>query len=101
MRACALSPFGSYSDCDMSGSLQTRADSPDVRFVPAGWLVGALGVARFVVSRGKFGKLGIAALLWAVTPRKLKLFAAGLVAAWLLVVLGSLAAIVLLAMQLS
>ena len=51
-------------------------------------------------SRGKFGKLGIAALLWAVTPRKLKLIAAGFVAAAMLVVLGSLAAIVLLAMQL-
>ena len=62
--------------------------------------MGALGVARVVISRGKFGKLGIAALLWAVTPRKLKLIAAGFVAAAMLVVLGSLAAIVLLAMQL-
>jgi len=85
----------------MSESLQSPARSTEVRFVPAGWLVTALGAARFVVSRGKFGKLGIAALLWAVTPRKLKLIAAGFVAAGLLVVLGSLAAIVLLAMQLS
>ena len=67
--------------------------------VPAGWLVAALGMARFVVSKGKYGKFGIAALLWAVTPRKLKLFAAGLVAAALVVVMGALAAIVLLAMQ--
>jgi hypothetical protein len=81
-------------------AVSTHSSSGEVRFVPAGWLVGALGVARFVVSRGKFGKLGIAALLWAVTPRKLKLIAAGFVAAAMLVVLGSLAAIVLLAMQL-
>jgi hypothetical protein len=89
----------------MRASLQEPAAYPseprqDIRFVPARWLVAALGVARFVVSRGKFGKLGIAALLWAVTPRKLKLFAAGFVTAGLIVVLGALAAIVLLAMQL-
>ena len=83
-----------------ASAVSTREPQGDVRFVPAGWLVGALGVARFVASRGKFGKLGIAALLWAVTPRKLKLIAAGVVAAAMVVVLGSLAAIVLLAMQL-
>lgn len=71
----------------------------DVRFVPAGWLVAALGVSRFVLSRGKYGKLGIATLLWSLTPRKVKLFAAGVAAGAVLVVLGSLAAIVLLAMQ--
>jgi hypothetical protein len=89
----------------MRVSLQRRAAYPsgggqDVRFVPAGWLVAALGVARLVVSKGKYGKLGIAALLWAVTPRKVKLFAAGLAAAAMIVVLGALAAIVLLVMQL-
>ena len=82
-------------------AVSTRESHGEVRFVPAGWLVSALGVVRFVASRGKFGKLGIAALLWAVTPRKLKLIAAGIVAAALVVVLGSLAAIVLLAIQLA
>jgi hypothetical protein len=81
-------------------AVSTREPQGEVSFVPAGWLVRTLAVARFVASRGKFGKLGIAALLWAVTPRKLKLVAAGIVAAALVVVLGSLAAIVLLAMQL-
>jgi hypothetical protein len=81
-------------------AVSTRKSQGEVRFVPAGWLVHALGIARFVASRGKFGKLGIGALLWAVTPRKLKLIAAGIVAACLIVVIGSLAAIVLLAMQL-
>jgi hypothetical protein len=81
-------------------AVSTPLQRDEVRFVPAGWLVAGLGVARFVLSRGKFGKLGIAALLWAVTPRKLKLIAAGFAAAALVVVLGSLAAIVLLAMQL-
>jgi hypothetical protein len=81
--------------------LSTTEPHGDVRFVPAGWLVAALGMARFVVSRGKFGKLGVAALLWSVTPRKLKLIAAGFVGAALVVVLGALAAIVLLALQLA
>ena len=90
----------------MRASLESPAapaGSPrsNVRFVPAGWVVAALGVARFVVSRGKFGKLGIAALLWSVTPRRLKLAAAGFVAAALIVLLGSLAAIILLALQLT
>jgi hypothetical protein len=81
-------------------AVTTHEPRSEVRFVPAGWLVGALSLARFVASRGKFGKLGIAALLWSVTPRKLKLIAAGIVAGAVIVVLGSLAAIVLLAMQL-
>jgi len=73
----------------------------EVRFVPAQWLVAALSVSRLVLSRGKFGKLGIAALLWSLTPRKLKLFALGIVAAWLIVVAGALAALALLVLQLS
>ena len=105
MRAAAIGKAPPATLTTMRTSLQRLPASPaagdDVRFVPAGWLVAAIGVARFVVSKGKYGKLGIAALLWAVTPRKLKLFAAGLVAAALVVVMGALAAIVLLAMQLA
>jgi hypothetical protein len=82
-------------------AVSTPDSREEVRFVPANWLAAALGVARFAISRGKFGKLGIAALLWSVTPRKLKLIAAGFVAAGLIVVLGALAAIVLLAMQIA
>jgi glutaminase len=50
---------------------------------------------------GKLGKLGIAGLVWAVLPRKLKLAAWGLVLGAAIVLLGSLAALALLAMQLS
>jgi hypothetical protein len=82
-------------------AVSTRREHDDLRFVPAGWVVAALGLARLVVSRGKFGKLGIAALLWSVTPRKLKLVAAGFLAAALVVLLGALSAIVLLALQLA
>jgi len=73
----------------------------DVRFVPAGWLIAALGASRVVLRHGKLGKVGIATFLWSLTPRKVKLVAAGFLAAALIVVLGALAAIALLALQLS
>ena len=105
MRAAAMGTSSPATLATMRASSQRLPARPaareDVRFVPAGWLVAALGLARFVVSKGKYGKLGIAALLWAVTPRKVKLFAAGFLAAGLIVVLGALAAIVLLALQLA
>jgi hypothetical protein len=82
-------------------TVSTPSRTDEVRFVPAGWIVALLGVARLVVRRGKFGKLGIAALLWSVAPRKLRLVLYGIVGAALVVVLGALAAIALLALQLS
>jgi hypothetical protein len=74
---------------------------PGVRFVPAGWLVAAVGVSRVLLRGGKLGKLGLAGFVWAVLPRKLKLAAWGLVLGAAIVLLGSLAALVLLAMQLT
>jgi len=71
----------------------------EIRFVPADWLVALAGVARVALRRGKFGKLGIAALLWSVAPPKLRLFLYGIVGAALVVVLGALAAIALLVLQ--
>jgi hypothetical protein len=79
---------------------QTVAAEPDVRFVPARWLVVALGVSRMLLRGGKLGKLGIAGIAWSLLPRKLKLIAIGLVVAASIVVAGSLAAIALLLMQL-
>ena len=73
----------------------------EFRFVPAGWLVAALGAARIWLRGGSLGTLGIAGLVWSVTPRPLKLAAVFLVTAATIVLVGALAAIVLLAMQLS
>jgi hypothetical protein len=73
----------------------------ELRFVPAGWLVAALGAARIWLRGGSLGPLGIAGLVWSVAPRPLKLAAVFLVAAATIVLVGALAAIVLLAMQLS
>lgn len=72
-----------------------------VWFVPARWLVVALAIARLLLTRGLFAKVGVAGLLWSVAPRKLRLAAAGALAAVSIMIAGSVAAIALLALQLS
>jgi hypothetical protein len=84
----------------MRNSLEAPSRN-EIRFVPADWLVALAGVARLALRRGKFGKLGIAALLWSVAPRKLRLVLYGMVGAALVVVLGAFAAIALLFLQLT
>ena len=70
-------------------------------FVPARWLVMALATARLLLTKGAFAKVGVAGLVWSLAPRKLRIVAGGLVAAAMVMVAGSLAAIALLALQLS
>jgi hypothetical protein len=87
------------------GSLLLRRTAPptrqepsnEIRFVPARWLVLALGL---VLKRGALGKVGIATLLWSFAPRKLKLVVGGLAAWMAIIMLGSIAAIALLFLQL-
>ncbi len=67
-------------------------------FVPARWVVLALGAGRLLL-RG--GKLGLAGLAWTFLPRKLKLWAVGLALAASIVVVGALAAIALLVLQIA
>jgi uncharacterized membrane protein YecN with MAPEG domain len=71
----------------------------DLRFVPARWLVLLLGIAWTVLTGGKVAKLGLVGLVWSVTPKPLKVAAAGVVVTWMIVVVGALAAITLLALQ--
>jgi hypothetical protein len=74
----------------------------EFRFVPARWiLVLAAVVARLLLKGGTLGKFGIVGLVWAFVPRKLKFAAAGLAAAAMIVLVGAIAAITLLALQLS
>lgn len=85
-------------------SLVRRADAvpeSELAFVPARWVVVALGATRLVLRGGKLGKLGLAGLAWAFLPRKLKLWAVGLAVAATIVVIGSLAAIALLVLQIA
>jgi len=81
--------------------LDKRRSQTGIWFVPARWLVVVFAVARLVLTRGAVAKVGVAGLLWTLTPRKLKIAAAGLAAAAAIVVAGSLAAVALLALQLS
>ena len=78
-----------------------QGDLRDVQFIPARWLVLALAVVESLVSRGRISKLGIASLVWAVTPRSLKITAAGLAVGVSIVLLGAIAALTLLALQLT
>jgi len=61
----------------------------------------ALAIARLLLTQGAFATVGVAGLLWSFAPRKLRVVAGGLVAAAMIMVAGSLAAIALLALQLS
>jgi uncharacterized membrane protein YecN with MAPEG domain len=58
-----------------------------------------LGIAWTVLTGGKVAKLGLVGLVWSVTPKPLKVAAAGVVVTWMIVVLGALAAITLLVLQ--
>jgi hypothetical protein len=75
--------------------------SDRVRFVPAAWLVAVLGILRLWLGGRRVSKVGVARLLWSVAPGRLKLVAAGLGLASLIVLAGALAALTLLAIQLS
>jgi hypothetical protein len=74
----------------------------EYRFVPASWLAAALAVGKIWLRGGSLGTLGIAGLLvWSFSPRPLKLAAVFLVATVATALAGALAAIALLAMQLT
>jgi len=77
-------------------SRERTGSTYEIRFVPARWLVLLLGIAGTLLTGGK---LGLAGLAWSVTPKPLKVAAAGLVVTWMIVVAGALAAITLLLLQ--
>jgi hypothetical protein len=70
-------------------------------FVPARWLVIAVAIGRLLLSRGSLAKVGVVGLLWSFAPRTLKMVTVGLAAAATIMIAGTLAAIALLALQLS
>ena len=73
----------------------------EVQFVPARWLVLLLSVVWAVFSPGPISKVGITSLVWSFAPRSVKIAAGGLAAAAMVVLLGAIAAIALLALQLT
>jgi hypothetical protein len=66
-----------------------------------GRLMTALGIPTHWVRWVRVGKRALLLLAWTLVPRRLKLFAAGLAAAGVLVALGSVTALVLVIAQLS
>jgi hypothetical protein len=72
----------------------------DVWFVSARWLFAVLAVVRLLLRGGKLTKFGIVGLVWAVAPRKLKVAAAALAVTGTIAVVGAIAAIALLVLQL-
>jgi hypothetical protein len=74
---------------------QARFDSS-----PVGRFLAALGI-RLYVWRFRFTKWGVLSFAWAAVPRQVKLVAGGLVAGWLLVAAGIVAACVVLLAQLT
>ena len=106
--------FGMGSDLDKRETrvLPSRASSAprirnrertgsayEIRFVPARWLVLLLGITWTVLGGGKIARLGLASLLWSATPKPVKVVAAAVVVTWMVVIVGALAAITLLALQ--
>jgi hypothetical protein len=79
---------------------RTRA-AYEIRFVPARWLALLLGITWTMLTGGKIARLGLVGLVWSITPRRVKVVAAGVVLTWMVVVAGALAAIALLALQIS
>ncbi len=59
----------------------------------AGRVVAWLGLSSAFVHRVRFSKRGLLFLAWALVPRRFKLIAAGVLAAWLLVAIGAFAAL--------
>jgi hypothetical protein len=59
----------------------------------AGRLVAWLGLSSAFVDRVRFTKRGLLFLAWALVPRRIKLVAGGVVAAWLIVAIAAIAAL--------
>jgi uncharacterized membrane protein len=92
-----------YTGCGMGSSVEKRSSNApaEVRFVPARWLVVMLAIGRLLFTGGRITKFGILGLIWSFTPRALKITAAGVAAAATIVLVGAVAAITLLALQIS
>jgi len=66
-----------------------------IEFYPARWLVATAAFLWLWLVRPQFGKRALVALAWRFTPRRLKLIAGGVAAFVLIVLAGSVAALVL------
>ncbi len=90
-----------FLDRPVSNPSQPGGGLPEFRFVPARWILVLAALARLVFKGGALGKLSVAGFVWSFAPRKFKLVALGLAGAMTIVLMGAVAAIVLLAMQIA
>jgi len=97
----SLSPVPRTQTSWRARARRPSGDRDVIWFVPARWLVVVLALARLLLTRGAFAKIGFAGLLWSLAPRTLRIVTAGVLAAATIMVAGSLAAIALLVLQLS
>jgi hypothetical protein len=98
-RERALRHGDSFGPPTLDGERRRTGD--EILFQPARRLVVLVAVARAVLRGGRITKLGVLGLIWSFTPRAVKIAAAGVAAAAMIITVGALAAIALLALQLS
>ena len=72
-----------------------------IEFRPARWLMATLALVRLWLVRPQVGKRALVAFAWRFTPRRLKLIVGGVAALALVVLAGSVAALVLVLDQLA
>ena len=72
-----------------------------IEFRPARWLVATFALLWLRLVRPQFGKRALVAFAWRSIPRRLKLIASGVAGVALVVLAGSVAALVLLLDQLA
>jgi hypothetical protein len=90
------------SDLDVPAtSRQGRRGDEWIEFRPARWLLAAVALLSLWLVRPKIGKRALLALAWRFTPRRLRLIAAGAAGLALMVLAGSVAALVLVLDQLA
>jgi hypothetical protein len=83
---------------DMAARWQDRllaAEQARFEATLAGKLLIRFGISKLFLLRPRFTKLGLISFAWAFVPRKVKLVAGGVAAAWLVMLAGAFAAMVL------
>ena len=85
----------------IGGGEERRAGAYRLEFQPARWLLIAAAVVSRLLGRPTMSKGALLALAWRFLPRKLKLVAGGATAVALLLMAGSVAALVLALSQLA
>lgn len=86
---------------EVSGERRVAGGWTLVEFRPARWLLASLTLLAFLLARPALGKRALLAFAWRFAPRRLRLMAGGLAALAVVVLVGSVAALVLVLDQLA